>query len=60
MRPNDVVSITITYRLLDDTGQLITVRRAVFKKEDMAQAGKDAITNITEKILKHVEIHEEL
>ena len=56
IRPNENIPVSVSYRLLDDQGGLVTVKTVNIPKNEVTQAMSDMAT----KLLAFVETAEEL
>jgi hypothetical protein len=50
--------LSILYVIRDDLGAIIFEKRLVLKKEDLPQAGQNALENLLEKLLEKVVLKE--
>jgi len=60
IRPNDNTPVSISYKLLEPDGTLITVRRLVVSKDELPADTLNALTTLSTKLLKKVELEEKL
>ena len=50
IRPNEQIPISVSYKIFDDTGTLLTVRRVQVERSD----APTQINNIANKLLQHI------